>query len=138
MQRSVLAKLECDVITEIDAVVSVAVAEGPDITAESLEMSINGDSVAFTEVADDHGTRLHVAERIPTGRFVVHYSATVGATGTVAAAQPIDLIKSLRPSRYCESDELSPVARAEFSGLVGADLLRAVSSWVGTRLGYVP
>ena len=138
MQRSVMAHLECDVITPIDAVVSVAVALGPRVVEESLEMSSGGEPLQFVEVLDDHGTRLHVVEHVPIGRFVVRYAATVGPSGPVADVQPIDLIRYLRPSRYCESDELSPVARAEFAGLHGADLLAAVSSWVGTRLGYVP
>ena len=50
----------------------------------------------------------------------------------------MELLEYLRPSRYCEADRLAPTARAEFSGLAGADLLAAVSSWVGTRLSYVP
>ena len=138
MQRSVTAHLECDVVTPIDAVVSVAVAAGPEVIAESLEMSGGGEPLPFVEVIDDHGTRLHVTEQVPVGRFVVHYTATVGPSGPLAEVHPIDLIRYLRPSRYCESDELSPVARAEFAGLQGGDLLAAVSSWVGTRLGYVP
>ena len=45
----------------------------------------------------------------------------------------------LRPSRYAESDRLAAVARAEFDGLApGPDLLAAISSWVGTRLSYLP
>jgi len=138
MQRSVMANLECDVITPIDAVLSVAVAHGPDVIAETLEMSSDGEPLQFAEILDDHGTRLHMAEHVPAGRFVVRYAATVAPSGPVAEVDPIDLIRYLRPSRYCESDELSPVARAEFSGLSGGDLLSAVSSWVGTRLGYVP
>ncbi len=36
-------------------------------------------------------------------------------------------------------DRLEAVARAEFAGISpGPDLLAAVSSWVGTRLSYVP
>jgi len=138
MQRSVTANLACDVVTPIDAVVSVAVARGPEVFEESLEMTAGGEPLRFIEVLDDHGTRLHVVEDVPVGRFVIRYSATVGPSGPVPEVQPIDPIRYLRPSRYCESDELSPVARAEFSGLHGGDLLAAVSSWVGTRLGYVP
>ena len=44
----------------------------------------------------------------------------------------------IRPSRYCESDRLGPMARSEFAGLGGVDLLTAVSSWVGSRIAYVP
>jgi transglutaminase-like putative cysteine protease len=47
-------------------------------------------------------------------------------------------IRYLRPSRYCESDRIFPLARAEFAGLEGAQLLAAASSWVGSRVDYVP
>lgn len=47
-------------------------------------------------------------------------------------------MRYLRPSRYCESDTLSAIAHAEFAGLDGYSLLEGVSSWVGTRLDYVP
>jgi transglutaminase-like putative cysteine protease len=49
----------------------------------------------------------------------------------------IDLVRYLRPSRYCESDRLAGFAQSEFRGLHGRDLLDAVSSWVGTRVVYV-
>jgi transglutaminase-like putative cysteine protease len=137
MQRSVMARLECDVITPVDAAIAIAVARGPSLIEESFEMSVNGAPLQYAEIADDHGTRLHVTEQIPRGQLTIRYAATVGDLAPIADVQPIDLIRYLRPSRYCESDQLSPVARAEFSGLFGADLLAAVSSWVGTRLGYV-
>jgi transglutaminase-like putative cysteine protease len=45
----------------------------------------------------------------------------------------------LRPSRYAESDRLAPMAQAEFAGVSDpAELLASVSSWVGSRLSYVP
>lgn len=50
----------------------------------------------------------------------------------------MDRLRYLRPSRYAESDVLWATARAEFAGLTGPGLLHAVSSWVGTRLAYVP
>ena len=43
------------------------------------------------------------------------------------------------PSRYAESDRLEAVARSDFNGVHGPrELLEAVSSWVGSRLSYVP
>jgi transglutaminase-like putative cysteine protease len=50
----------------------------------------------------------------------------------------MDELRYLRPSRYCESDTLGPIARAEFAGLKGQQLLAGVSSWVGQNLFYVP
>ncbi len=133
-----IAHLECDVITPVDIVLSVAVARGPDVDAESLVVTVGGETVEVEEIADDHGTRLHVADRVPTGKLVVDYNAIVTSLAPSPTTRPVDLVRYLRPSRYCESDRLSPVARAEFAGLSGAELLTAVSSWVGTRLGYVP
>ncbi|MDN6514071.1 MAG: transglutaminase family protein, partial [Acidipropionibacterium jensenii] len=49
-----------------------------------------------------------------------------------------DTLRYLRPSRYCESDVLAPTALAQFKDVPHQDLLAAVSSWVGTRLSYVP
>lgn len=125
-------------ITPVDIVLSVAVAAGPSITGESMIVSVDGNPVEVDEIADDHGTRLHIANRVRVGKLVIDYTALVTSAADQPATRPIDLVRYLRPSRYCESDKLSPVARAEFAGLAGTDLLVAVSSWVGTRLGYVP
>ncbi|MCU1399923.1 MAG: transglutaminase protein [Acidimicrobiales bacterium] len=132
------AHLECDVITPVDIVLSVAVATGPEVVAESLSVTIDGVPCETAEILDDHGTRLHVTDRIPVGSLVVDYAGQVCSLAEPAATRPFDLVRYLRPSRYCESDRLSPVARAEFVGLDGADLVAAVSSWVRTHLGYVP
>ncbi len=133
-----MAHVECDVITPVDIVLSVAVAFGPEMVSESLELSVDGRPMALVEIADDHGTRLHAAERVPAGKMVVDYSAVTGSSAPPTDTRPVDLVRYLRPSRYCESDRLSPLARAEFAGLDGAALIAAVSTWVGTRLGYVP
>ena len=132
------AHLECDVITPVDIVLSVAVATGPDVVTESLNVSIDGVPVGTGEILDDHGTRLHVAERIPVGLLVVDYAGQVSSLAEPAPTRPFDLVRYLRPSRYCESDRLSPLARAEFAWLEGADLVSAVSTWVRTRIGYMP
>jgi transglutaminase-like putative cysteine protease len=138
VQRTVLAHLECDVISPVDIVLSLAAASGPTIVDESLAVTVDGRPVTLDEIADDHGTRLHVANRVPSGRLIIDYTSIVTSLAAQPVTRPVDLVRYLRPSRYCESDRLAPVARAEFAGLAGPDLLAAVSSWVGTRLGYVP
>jgi len=138
MERTVSAHLECDVITPVDLVLSLAVANGPDRRDETLSVTVDGVPVEVEEITENHGTRLHLASAVPTGKLVVDYGAVVTSIAPPAEVQPVDLVRYLRPSRYCESDRLSPVAYAEFAGLSGGDLLWAVSSWVGTRLGYVP
>ena len=137
MRRTVGAHLECDVVSPIDLVLSVAAASGPRVVEESLVVTLDGVPVAIDEIPEDHGTRLHVAEGVAAGRLVVDYSASLESLAPVAATRPADLVRYRRPSRYCESDRLAAVARSEFVGLAGHDLLAGVSSWVGTRLGYV-
>jgi len=67
----------------------------------------------------------------------VEYSANLDGVADIEPANDWYRIEYARPSRYCDSDRLMPVAAAEFSGLFGKDLLDAVSSWVGSRLSYV-
>ena len=124
-------------ITAVDLVLSVAAAAGPEILDESLAVTLDGRCVAMAEISDDHGTRLHVGDAVPAGRLVVDYTATLQGFGPPAEIRPADLIRYRRPSRYCESDRLAAVARSEFAELAGHDLVAGVSSWVGTRLGYV-
>lgn len=138
MRRTIGAHLECEVTAATEIVLSVAAASGPRAVEESLLVTLDGAPLTMTEVADDHGTRLHVAAGVEPGRLVVDYAAALVSDAPPAPTRPADLIRYRRPSRYCESDRLAAVARSEFAGLSGNDLLSAVSSWVGTRLGYVP
>eukprot|EP01041_Mallomonas_annulata_P028840 gene28839-50737_t len=110
MERTVSAHLECHVTEPIDLVLSLAVADGPQRRDESLSVTLDGEAIAVTEIADDHGTRLHVADAVPVGALVVDYNAVVTSSAPTVEVRPVDLIRYLRPSRYCESDKLSAVA----------------------------
>ena len=68
----------------------------------------------------------------------VEYRVEVEGRVAPPTTEPLDLIRYLRPSRYCESDSLTPTARSEFAGLKGHQLLSAVTLWVWERLRYVP
>ena len=116
------------------AVAGLPGAEG----RESLTITSGGDLLAATEVVIPGEGRSHVL-RVPPGRVLVEYQATVEGRGASPEVTPADRLIYIRPSRYAESDELAAVARAEFAGITTAPgLLAAVSSWVGTRLRYVP
>ncbi|WP_423921789.1 transglutaminase-like domain-containing protein [Frigoribacterium sp. 2-23] len=142
MKRSASARLEFDVAAPAEFVLSVAAAAeyaadpGTSVD-EALAVSQDGRPVSVREVADHHGTRLHVCD-VEAGRVTVDYRVEVDGRRRPPAVETIDLVRYLRPSRYCESDTLGPTARAEFGGLDGRDLLAAVSSWVGSQLRYVP
>jgi transglutaminase-like putative cysteine protease len=135
MQRDVFSRLELDVSSPATLVLSIAVTGAAD--AETLSITSDGVPVQPRELAGDHGARLHVLDAQP-GRLLVQYDARVVGHSPVDEDDEADRLRYLRPSRYCESDSLSPTARAEFAGLTGSDLLGAVASWVGTRLAYVP
>ncbi len=136
VKRSASARIVLEVVEPAKLAMQVAVALGHD-TAESLEVTLAGRPVPVRHLVDEHGTRMHVVDSTP-GVIVLEYSALVTGRAVPDPATETDQLRYLRPSRYCESDSLAPTARAEFAGLAGADLLAAVSSWVGTRLIYVP
>lgn len=136
MQRSVRAHLEFAVADAAQVVVSVAVAGGYAAT-EQLAVVCDGDAVEVSELLDLHGTRLHAFAARP-GDYVLDYSADVDGTVPSVEHDPVDVVRYLRPSRYCESDSLFPVARAQFAGQSGMALVQAVSDWVYECVEYVP
>jgi transglutaminase-like putative cysteine protease len=135
MKRNAFAHLELRIDGAAELVLSVAVAGVA--SSETLTIERGGQPVEFREVLDQHGTRLHVAD-VPGGDVTIDYVVELDGDLPVEARNELDPIRYLRPSRYCESDTLSPTARAEFAGLTGHDLLAGVSSWVGSHLAYVP
>lgn len=137
MKRDVAARIELDVTEPAELVFSMAVSGHHTPTTEHVSFTLDGQPLTFEQIPDAHGTRLHTVTS-PVGRLVASYDASIEgeAAGTVANAT--DLIVYRRPSRYAESDALGPTAFAEFGTITDpAELLAAVSSWVGTHLSYV-
>lgn len=144
MQRTVNSSIDFQVSEPATLVLEIAIAQGyltggpAGVAAtERLEVTSEGSTLDYRELIAAHGTRLHVI-RAPVGQVHVEYSATIDGRLAPVAIDEVDLLRYLRPSRYCESDSLGPTANGEFAGLEGSDLLDAVTSWVGTRLTYVP
>ncbi len=131
-QRRVTAHLEVSVVEESDIVLAISVAEGHECSHEQLLVSLDGLPIEST--SEGH---LCFLEDVGPGLLLVDYSATVVGSAPPVTATVHDIFQYIRPSRYCESDRLGPLARAEFGGLKGADLLAGVSSWVGTNIAYV-
>ena len=131
------AHAHLDVNTDPGAQVILSVAVNGPTVAESLTAVHDGYELAVRELIDAHGTRLHVFDT-PGGRVAIDYRAEVSGALPSPSGAEVDRIRYLRPSRYCESDTLGPTARSQFSGLVGAELLAAVGSWVRTELAYLP
>ena len=137
MLRTVSAHMELDISGRTDMVFSLAVAQGVELGSEQLLLTLDGRRVEPRELVDRHGSRLHQLVS-DAGRMSVDYAAQVIGQADPAPVDDLDLVVYLRPSRYCESDVLTPTARSEFWGLSGQALLSAVGSWVRERLSYVP
>jgi transglutaminase-like putative cysteine protease len=135
MRRNAHVHMELEVDASAELVLSVAIARAGGGDVPTVLQS--GRQVSVVELLDLHGTRLHRAQVGP-GEVVVDYEVQLDGLLDVAERLPVDEIRYLRPSRYCESDSLGPIARAEFAGLTGNELLVGVSSWVGQHLAYVP
>jgi transglutaminase-like putative cysteine protease len=139
LTRRVSAHLALDVHQPLAMILKVAVSDMPGVgLADTLTITRDGVPQPVTETLIPGEGRTHLLTAQP-GRMVVGYAATVTGRAAEAAVTEADRVIYLRPSRYAESDRLSAVARSEFAGITGpAELLAAVSSWVGTRLSYVP
>jgi transglutaminase-like putative cysteine protease len=141
MQRTLTSTLELDVTVPATLALQIAVADDYRrddlLTSEQLDITVDGAPIPHREHKTDHGTRLHVVQAA-VGRVRVNYRAEVRGRAAATPTDEVDLLRYLRPSRYAESDSLGPTSHSEFAGLTGNDLLNAVTSWVGTRLTYVP
>jgi transglutaminase-like putative cysteine protease len=117
--------------------IAIAPQPGAYVT-ESLEFMCNGKTVAAEEITGEHGTRIHRFDA-PEGTVTASYQATIIGRADSATVRDIDLVTYLRPSRYAEADKFFGFAATEFGQVADSvTLLEQVSSWVGTRLKYVP
>jgi len=140
ISRRVSGHLVLDIQQPLTAILKLAVSEMPGaVLDEQLTITRDGEPLSAAETLIPGEGRAHVLKDLAPGRLTVDYRATITGRADETAVTEADRIIYLRPSRYAESDRLTPVARAEFAGISGpGELLAAVSSWVGTRLSYVP
>lgn len=139
MKRQVGATLRVTVTdpTALEFQIAVAALPGLQID-ESLTVTLDGKPVAVREIAGEHGTRIHTAD-VGVGDLQVTYEATVTGRAEPIAVRDLDVSTYLRPSRYAEADKFFGFAATEFGQFTNSvTLLEKVSSWVGTRLKYVP
>lgn len=154
VRRHVSARLELDVVQPAELVLAVAVARGAWSVEETLSVTSGQGRTPLepVEVLAPHGTRLHRVLAEP-GPVTVEYRASVdgrdapvaalgagspgGPDAARAAAETLDRLTYLRPSRYAEADAVVGLARAELGGVAPADLPRAIGDWVAGHLAYV-
>ena len=139
MRREVAAELEVEITAPTTLEFQIAVAPHPHAAvSEELCFVLDGTSVQPLEISGTHGNRIHKLD-VPVGNLVVDYNATIVGRTDPAPVTEYDLSMYLRPSRYAEADKFYGFASTEFGSYAdSATLLEKVSSWVGTRLNYVP
>jgi transglutaminase-like putative cysteine protease len=139
MRREVAAELEVEITAPTTLEFQIAIAPHPNTSvSEALSFNLDGANVQPLEISGVHGNRIHKLD-VPVGLLKVEYSAAIGGRTDPAPVTEYDLSMYLRPSRYAEADKFYGFASTEFGKyLDSTTLLEKVSSWVGTRLNYVP
>ena len=139
LKRDVGAEIEVDIAEATTLAFQIAVTDQPGArVTESLTFTSNGKVVTPDEIIGQHGNRIH-RFAAPEGTVTASYQATILGQADPAPVRDIDLITYTWPSRYAEADKLFGFAGTEFKEFVDSTtLLEKVSSWVGTRLNYVP
>lgn len=137
MQRVVTAEMDLDLGSSVDLVLQIAAARTMPVSTEQLTFRQGDRIYTATEIVDQSGSRLHrlTAE---AGLLEVRYEATVSGRATHTRTSDLETITYLRPSRYCQSDEVFSQARRQFRGVEGHDLVGAVSSFVAGSVTYTP
>ncbi len=137
MQRSVSSRLDLTVGAPADLVFSVAVSTEVTPSEETLTVTVDDVPVETTEIVDGT-TRLHRIPSAPVGQLRLAYDAVVPQAAATGPVTDLEAIVFTRPSRYCDSDRLSPVAHSHFGDLAGEELVQAVVSWALTHITYAP
>jgi transglutaminase-like putative cysteine protease len=138
-KRDVGAHIEVEVTDATTLEFQIALAPQPGAqTTESLEFRCNGAIVEAQEIIGEHGTRIH-RFAAPVGTVTASYQASVLGRAEPPVVRDLDMSTYLRPSRYAEADKFFGFASTEFGSYADSTtILEKVSSWVGTRLNYVP
>lgn len=136
--RTVSCRLELTASTPAELLLQVSVADTGRLVGEKLAVTSGGTDLSPVEIALPGQGRVHRV-RVPAGPALVTYTAAVAGHAPEPLVSAVDEVLYVRPSRYVESDRLVAFATAEFAGIDGnAELLAAVSSWVGQQLAYLP
>lgn len=137
MQRIVSADIDLEVASSTDLIFSITTAQEVPLAVETLSFTQGDRLYTPTELTDGTGTRLHRLMAEP-GPLAVRYHAVVDGASASAGTSELETITYLRPSRYCQSDELFGQARRQFRGLAGHELVAAVSEFTSTSISYSP
>jgi len=142
LRRELRSSMTVQVSDPSAFVLANAPARGVPLASERLTVTLDGPGGVNREIAvrelDEHSlTRLQLFEAT-AGLVTIDYSAVALGRAAPVEVHPLDPIVYLRPSRYVQSDTLTPFARNTFAYRGAATLVREVPAWVHDRLDYTP
>jgi transglutaminase-like putative cysteine protease len=137
VQRLVTAELDLELGASIDLIFQITAAQQVPVVSEELTFTQGERVYTPTEIVDQSGSRLHRLQG-EAGLLHVRYEATVEGHTSTSRTSDLEAITYLRPSRYCQSDEVFQQARRQFKGLHGYELIAAVSDFVASSTTYTP
>ncbi len=145
MRYEVGCTLDYQVEVPVDAVFNIrpSVLAQQKVLAESLTLSMPVGITTQTELLS--GNRLDRCRLMP-GECGIEYRATVEvnphATAqdtvdeTALADLPVEVLRYLAPSRYCEADRLAAFAQKTFEGFTGHTRVTAIANWIYDHIAY--
>ncbi len=137
VQRVVTAELDLELGASVDLILQITAGQQVPVVSEELTF-IQGDRVYTpTEIVDQSGSRLHRLTG-EAGLLEIRYEAHIEGQTSTNRTSDLEAITYLRPSRYCQSDEVFQQARRQFKGLQGHELIAAVTDFVSSSTTYTP
>jgi hypothetical protein len=140
--RTVSCRLVLDVHGEAEAAFQVTPALCSGIVMQE-ELLVDGSPMmGHRDLLDTHRGRIQLAE-LARGRRTVEYRGTVSSPrvrepATDKAAEDLDRLVYLRPSRFCPSDRMGGFASSEFGHIVEiGERAAAIATWIYERISYV-
>lgn len=127
-----------------EVVLLLEAANGPDQTVEHERLSLTPATAVSSSVDPVAGERRAIFTA--SGEVHIAYHARVsvarpptrlaGLPPTRIADLPPDVVRFLRPSRFCPSDVIQGFAERRFGALTGGDRAEAIAVWVAANLDY--
>lgn len=143
-------RIDCDLAYELDDAcdfVFMIHAQGPQAGQTILDETLHIEPQVAHRVNEDpaSGSR-RLRLRADKGSLAIRYQALVererafidtGATPSPIDQLPDDVLQYLLPTRYCDSDQLTTVARQLFGDVTpGWQQVRAIADWIADNIEY--
>ena len=118
MRRTVSSSLRATLSTPLDVVLAVAVHPSYG-ASETLTVTLDGEPVEVRACSTTTAACCTTSRASARASWPSTTSAPPATASQPIPVEEIDPVRYLRPSRYCESDQLGAIAHAEFPACTG-------------------